>query len=341
MHTSRARASHAQSQIIKYVSSLNSRIIATRRALYRDLWRQTTYLPDPIVRQWCQSCIRQRFQHSRNQEDQSRIENGFRQARHFANSLRRANEGERKPLLALLELAYGRRGRRRRELLQPLLHSSSLRQRQSWIRNTFDHSSFTKVQTAQVMEALELETRDSASISRPRFPPLSPALRALAESQMKHQQYQRTGATLRRIEPVIPELNSWMRPMPWVRVKNMQRKGYAAFLAKLSVPLPATEWEHVRRLAMGEQTFQIPTRRRVSEQNEVELEEMSVLETVMLKPRPDTKKVFANRDAHRLTQRYLQRVYQLLFAPCSKLDWNLENRRWEVTWGYQALNNQY
>ena len=109
-------------------------LVTTRRAdearlVLRSLLRECTYLPDSFARDWTKQYILHRFrkygfkawQHRDDSNFDERLQEKLREARAGLGLLRRANEGERKPLLKVLLMAYGRAGKRRHELMMPLM----------------------------------------------------------------------------------------------------------------------------------------------------------------------------------------------------------------------------
>lgn len=96
------------------------------RLLLRQILREATYLPDAQARKYIAAHALSRWRDSdpsklKFQATERRAEL-FKNARTSLSILRRANNGERDPLLKVLHLTYGRTGKRRHQLLAPLLH---------------------------------------------------------------------------------------------------------------------------------------------------------------------------------------------------------------------------
>ena len=168
---------------------------------------------------------------------EERLNRVMRRARQALYQIRRANEGERDMMLKVLLLAYGRTGRRRRELMRPLLpveqqadmlESKVTADRDGTVRHDTEPSEDRDKATAsKVVAHSELNTNASASKAgddhRSQLPELTPQSRALAESQIRASPPDITRRNPRHLKPQVPALNSWLRPMPQVRVKNMTK----------------------------------------------------------------------------------------------------------------------
>lgn len=162
---------------------------------------------------------------------------------------------------------------------------------------------------------------------------LTPQLRALAESQIRHPPPHHERPNLRRVKPDIPELNSWLRPMPHSRVHNATKKWYATLLDKIHPPLPDKEWERLRCLANGElQEDREPCRVGSSKRNA-----SSALEMLATSGKPNFKRAPSEGRSKRIDRRYMQRLWAEVFEQCPKMDWDLQKQMWTVTWGHRAL----
>jgi len=54
--------------------------------------------------------------------------------------------------------------------------------------------------------------------------------------------------------------------------------------------------------------------------------------------KPDTRKVFGNREAHQVTPRFMQRLWAQVFAQCPKMEWDPESKGWKVGWGEHEMH---
>ncbi|TKA82685.1 hypothetical protein B0A55_01490 [Friedmanniomyces simplex] len=285
------------------------------------------------------------WEHRDDPAYETRIDDKLREARQGVGLLRRANEGERKPLLRVLLMAYGRIGRRRYELMLPLMPTAMGRDMKEAL------SAGNGMVDGGADEELQDETdqKTRAAARRPNAAEVnnghwtayvrdfSPQLRALLESQSRLPPPHLTRPPLRKLKPQVEELNSWFRPMPLSRVKNQTKEWYADVLYKAHPPLPLPEWQRLRALAVGtlkegmrpRRTPIAPARRQ------------SALELVVMYGKPNPRKAFGNKQAHQITPRYMRRLWAQVFAQCPVMEWEAEKARWKVTWGEQALGMAY
>ena len=86
--------------------------------LFRNLLRQASILFDDVARAHTAKLIISGFRRNQKLEDAWTIHQKIKKGRQALSLLHWANAGEPKPLGKVLDLAYGRDGRRRHELLQ-------------------------------------------------------------------------------------------------------------------------------------------------------------------------------------------------------------------------------
>ncbi|KAJ5240914.1 uncharacterized protein N7469_002505 [Penicillium citrinum] len=205
--------------------------------LLRASLRECTYLPDPVARSYMRGYVVDRYR--RVSESTSRPQNQkLQQARHGLSVLRRANEGYQGPLEKVLFLSYGRIGKRRHELL----------------------NEFLKPPVPKDTEAVKALIAQPAQYDDGWEPP--EIVMDLVKSQMHNGvvMTSRRRPRLTKLEPVIPKKNSWDRPVPLVRRRNIRKKWYQTTLDCLYPPLPERElgildgllartipWEPVKR----------------------------------------------------------------------------------------------
>ena len=101
-----------------------------------------------------------------------------------------------------------------------------------------------------------------AELANQEVPLPSPQLNALVRSQVVRKDYLLPRRPLRTIAPQVPETNSWGRPTPMKRVRNIKRQWYADTLSRVMPPLPEAEWELLRKRALGKISLHHPHRRR-------------------------------------------------------------------------------
>lgn len=320
-----------------------------------------------------------------------------RKARQALHTLRRANDGDKKSLLKVLLLAYGRRGKRRRELLAPLLAPQRLAavpgqgqyflaasratgsddvrgivargerallpsdaqpreaeaieyDRPASPKHLSDHEDSGPIINGSIApEKPAFSTRDRSAwkdeeedartpaVFAKYLPHLTPQLRELARSQ--NIVHLRTTGEFRprfpgKLEPTVPELNAWRRPMPKSRVKNMTKAWYATFLDRVIPPLPTADWLRLYDLATGKIAFPgVPLRRPGITTR------LSALDLVVTHGRVD-KKVFGPVWTAEMTPRFMARVWSEVFSLCPAMHRDTSEGEWKVIWGQHALSDK-
>lgn len=299
------------------------------RHLLRGLLRECTYIPDTFAATWAQQYILKRFrddgfkawEHRTDPAYGRRLQHFLRNARVGLGLLQRATDGERKALLRVLLMAYGRIGVRRHELMKPLKPIAPSEEPEQ-----------------ATMAELRSKRPGAEEVNEGEWEPYAPAftpqMLALLRSQIQNPPPHLTRPVLRRLRPQVELLNSWMRPMPRVRVKNKVKAWYASVLDRTHPPLPLQEWERLFALATGQQREEIKPRRSMATSAG-----RSALELVLMHGKPSTRQTFGNRDAHNIRPRYMQRIWAQVFAQCPTMTWDAEKGAWAVRWGHQALHS--
>ena len=277
--------------------------------LARALLRECTYLPDLAARKYLRSYIIRRFrkywprtnpngpwEFTKEAPTGSRQVKLFREARKGLSILQRANLGYTDCLLKVLLHTYGRTGERRHELMKPIR-----------MPENFEDS----VAVAEAAAA----SRDGKTDKKPFLPP---KLLALAKAHRKVTLPSRLGTEIRNVSgPEIPEKNSWGRPMPAKRVRNMKRRWFAETLDKLVPALPMQEWQDLQNLASGKTKWSGPVRRRG--------------------PAPTTVFQTPKRaHPHKITPRLMRRLWTKVYTQCPVMVWDKEKSLWRVRWGLEA-----
>ncbi|KAK5700560.1 hypothetical protein LTR97_005077 [Elasticomyces elasticus] len=335
-----------------YKTPLHHERDISARHLLRSLLRESTYLPDSHARSWTHQHILSRFrkytfkvwQHRDDPAYETHIRERLGDGRHGLGLLRRANEGERKPLLKVLLMAYGRVGKRRWELMVPLMPVK------------YTSSELKAALEANVEAVADSETDKTLPNTQPNpprqnptgapqvplnhspayVPAFTPQLRALLEAQLRTPPPHLTRPSLRRLAPKIDALNSWLRPLHPSRVKNQTKEWYADTLSKVHAPLPLHEWERLRDLASGARTEKMRPRR-MSARGLATGVVGGPLEMVVMYGKVGERKAFGNREGHAITKRFMRRLWGQVFTQCPLMEWSGDTARWKVSWGQQAL----
>ena len=324
---------------------------STDRQLFRALLRECTYFADPHAAQWARLQILSRFRDSQfrtwdRRDDGSAVQGllarNRARARRQLHLLQRANSGDQKAVLKVLLFAYGRRGKRRRELMQALLqHADACTDLESASLRTGSDSNGTSMPSHQQKISMNASQDDRQNTSGSHtgvneyMPAMNSQLRALAISQNTMHFRHLSGLRVRppgQLRPVIPELNSWFRPMPKCRVKNMTRSWYALFLDKLLPPLPLKEWLHLHDLATGRNKFpgQPPRRPGIHEK-------LDVLSHAIRFGKFDRKTT--EKSSTGVTSSAMRRRWTETFSVSPVISWDVMGQKWTVCWGQQALND--
>lgn len=186
--------------------------------LLRASLRECTYLPDPVARSYMRDFVLDRYRRASDHSSRPETQK-LQRARQGLSILRRANEGYQLPLEKVLFLSYGRIGKRRQELIHD----------------------FIKPPIPKDTAAVKALIAEPAKFEDGWEPP--ELMTSLAKSQMNNGVVMtvRRRPRIQKLEPPIPEKNSWGRPVPKVRRKNIRRKWYQATLYSLYPPLPKKE----------------------------------------------------------------------------------------------------
>jgi hypothetical protein len=282
------------------------------RHLFRAILRESTYLPDQQARIYIATHAAARFREysAGHKSDDILVQRRHSQlddARKSLSELRRANQGELKPLLKVLHLSYARIGKRRHEILRD-----------------FQYKPPADVQ-----------------INPDTLPKLSSQHIALLDSQILASPPTTSRSMLRSRALKIPETNSWERPMPKKRIATMTRDWYAGILDRTIVPLPIAEWERLRDLALGKIKFRGPTPRRSMPERGACLP--TPLELTLGLVRLNSPHVVLDNAANsiharELTPRSMRRCWATVFAQCPVMSWNEKSQKWSIQWGCDVLN---
>lgn len=308
------------------------------RHILRAILRQCTYLPDSSARRYFRNYVVARFRRYNprppvssdltSRLQQVKVQKDLiKKARKGLVFLERANNGYPRHLEKLLAMTYGRRGKRRRELLLQLMQDTPPRQELLTKLVPFP------VRDAKPMFGVQLEALLKA---QRRF-----EVHVKSEGSGKLRHSRRLGL----VRPQIPQTNIWDRPMPMKRVHNLKAKWYAQLLDTIKPPLPKDEWERLRDLATGEKREVLVRRRKRAGMNETGFNDVPYAEpssSLMNRPPSDTieiskmersRGVVAN--PHWLTPRSMRRMWASIFGQCSCMTWNAESMNWIVEWGGQ------
>lgn len=291
--------------------------------LYRALLRECSYLPDSQARVYLRDHVTRSYRnylpryHARRKEiPLSRQVALLRRGRKALSILHRANEGYLKPLQNVLLWTYGRKGRRRRELMAKIMQQDIPQ----------DH---------KAVEALS----GIQTYSRKWTPPsMVIALMRSQANEADNLDRAVIGPNSVRPKPDVPAKNTWGRPMPEKRVRNLMQKWYAKQVSRLLPPLPESEFQRLRALSEGKvEALDGPLARRKQAvglpKDDTLLNERLVLAGP---PKSRTFETYALGRPHRLTSRLLQRTWLNIFNHVPHMTWDTTNKKWEVKWNIKC-----
>lgn len=288
--------------------------------LYRALLRECTYLPDSQARTYLREHVVHSFRNYlprdrkwRKEIPLSRQLALLHRGRKGLSILRRANQGYIRPLHNVLCWTYGRKGRRRRELMNKLMREDIPQDRAAVEALSTDHPySRTWKPPAMVMALLRSQAMNSEHLDRMVI-----------------------GTTNLKPKPNIPEKNSWGRQMPEKRVKNMMHRWYTKQAKRLLPPLPEAEFRRLQALADGKidaKDSAVPRRKSVVETS---IRGRSLVNERLLLEGPPKSHTFASYvqgRPHQLTRRLLQRIWVNIFQHVPRMTPGLTTQKWEVKW---------
>ncbi|KAK7518285.1 uncharacterized protein IWZ02DRAFT_380451 [Phyllosticta citriasiana] len=329
--------------------------VASRRLL-RALLREATYLPDPAARQFVRRHVLSAFDKYRIKPETpdseldslkfspERIHEKFRQARKGLSQLRRANEGELRPLERILNWTYGRDGPYRYELLRKQLLIPDPLDDQKALEN--HHAPFLEKDARVVLDDLpatvvEIPRKNPHAADEPRvfaISPRYPELKGFLEATVRnaHLIVSRS-AKLKKTKLSVPARNTWQRPMPHKRVRNQVEKWYATVLDKLQPPLPENEWNRLRGLVSQQIPWEgLKPRRARAPEYLGESPLPPAASEKLLRHQLDIEKLPTKMPglerAIRITPRTMRRLWARIFSQCPVMWYDAERKKWDAKW---------
>ncbi|KAB8337064.1 hypothetical protein FH972_021368 [Carpinus fangiana] len=337
------RCYHAQrSQLpLPYLDQEHHQLDAKNpRHLLRHLLRECTYLADPVARAWLKAHILHRFSKyttaatSSNALLQTRIPAKLREGKKALSYLRRANSGYLNEVERVLSYGYGRVGRRRRELLQPLKQSVLTN---DMVGNATSEGTSSGDIVSRILAKHPTVLPAAAAAAVPHLAP--PLEKLYLEQQRRNRLLDKSVKLGKVVGPDIPALNAWQRPLPAKRVKNQVKRWYADIMSKLLPPLPVREWNVLEGLATGKIPWSpVPCSRRREMAGCVPagtLDQLLQLELgILAKQTPSSRG--GRKQPHRITGRFMRRRWLDLLAQTPKLELDQHSGQHTVYWSQKA-----
>ena len=289
------------------------------RYLLRAILRECSCLPDPVAKSYMHVSVIERFRrynstpkiqhHIRN--DLNRQHQLRKAAKQKLTLLRRANEGYTKPLEQVLRLSYGRTGKRRKVLLDEFITPevpTGSQEVQDLINKPFKFDDGWEPPSL-VMGLLKSQRQNGA----------------IAELSVRQ--------PVKKLEPPIPEENSWGRPLCRTRRRNIRKDWYSAVLNSLYPPLPEADVNILRGLISGTIPWVPPKRR--TKVGTVSCEPTAALDKKFLVEGPSkgqTHRQFVNGRPHQITRRFMRRLWQRIICLVPQMSRNDISQKWSFGW---------
>ncbi|KAL2133303.1 hypothetical protein VTI74DRAFT_2569 [Chaetomium olivicolor] len=312
--------------------------------LFRHLLREASYLPS-LARPFADDQIKARFRKHRYDEE-DKCKKKVRNAHHELRILRAANNGDMARMKRVLFRAFGRVGRRRRELMTDLLARNIP-------TNTEELEKYAAEAAAIAAEDRAIDWLDTWDLER---------LCALARSQAQAGLINapKPDITLFQTQPakVIPAENSWGRPLSPKLARTKLKNMWRAVADKCMAPLPREEWEELGSIVKGkvdDKEWLPPPRRPVAKSIPVFADEgrrwnwqsyaIKPVATVDRPARRRSKLLSGAVDdntptgdpqpigRHNYTPRSWRRLMENIWQLSSTVEKRLDGRGWKVDWG--------
>ncbi|GAB7342317.1 hypothetical protein MBLNU457_g0546t1 [Dothideomycetes sp. NU457] len=299
------------------------------RHLLRAILREATYFPDQQARTYISRYAVDRFKDYKighkdgqilTERRDALVEKAKLQLRHMI----RANAGELKPFQRVMLLTYGRSGRRRRELLKPLVEIP-------------DEAPGGVLDETDQLAGQHADGQMPAVKKVKPIPTLNKKLMALLRTSLSAHMSSSTRVKIkssRQLDPRIPERNSWSKPMPESRVSNLTQKWYATMLDQVLPPIPDHEYERLKLLALGIVRPPPPPAARSPANGSSPRSETERSALIA------NRKIFDKVRGHTFTRRFLQRQYADVFTQVPRMKWDNDSENWTVEWGRASLRAQ-
>ncbi|PLB46071.1 hypothetical protein P170DRAFT_439762 [Aspergillus steynii IBT 23096] len=282
--------------------------------LCRALLRECSYLPDPLARAYHHDFIMQRFRHL-CEDPRDKRHNIYRQnqlrkkAVQGLSLLHRANEGYSRPLEKVLRQAYGRKGKKRQELIDKLVHPGF----------PTDHMSVEEVLTRP-------------EIFSDGWEPPRVMVNLLKAQQNAGVAAQLTLSGLKQHAPVIPETNSWGWPLSENRRRNIRKRWYYNRMSDLLPPLPDSELQILEGLISGSIPWTPPKKRKAIG---VVSEVKTALSTDFLTEGPqkgETHRKHVDGRPHVITRRFMEKQWKRISCLVPRMTYDPNTQKHTFTW---------
>lgn len=335
--------------------------------LLRALLREASYLPDATARDYFRRYIVSRFKAYQPKQNatasfdvqavekyrhrsfkrrqlgiiQERTRPLLRKGQKGLNFLRRANQGEIPCLQKVLYFTYGRLGRRKYALLENLLKPDPIMEDDADIAQP-DPRSPAPLQALYYSTKRYLHFFDAPKETSKTHYTISISRRYSRLRQVVVSQSQKgisLNGDIKKPALVTPIKNIWERPMPIKRARNNVRRWYAETMTRLLPPLPSEEWDNLHAMMVGEKHVSLtrPRTRAVELYPVIRHEDENFADIMAAglaldKPSRADKPAGVQRP-HKITVKFMRRLYVKLLILCCKLEYDHDQKRWKAIWG--------
>lgn len=284
--------------------------------VYRSLLRESSYLPDPISREYMRKYVRFQYRYYWPKVIPNSVVAPFGQinlearGRKLLSLLTRANEGYLKPLERVLMLSYGRTGKRRHVLLRPLLGLG----------------------TSSSNDGCTIPASQRKTFEPWTFPP---GLDTLVKDQVKQIGVRSVG-----VRPLIkqatfkpPEKNSWGRPLSPSRIFARRRKWYLSTIDRVLPPLPDRDWNVLSGLMTGVEPWSEPQRRKRPVSDEGPQNALTAEFLIYGPKKGQTFEAFARGRPHHITLKLMRGLWGKVCEVTPRMTIHPDENLWDIKWG--------
>ena len=314
--------------------------------LYRHLLRESSYLPW-LVRKQVDIQIKERFRkHQKDDVNHELTKKRIKDAHKELRRMRAANAGDMPRMRRIMLLAFGRTGRRRRQLVKELLAPE--------IATTNEELEKHMAETATIMKENRkvdwLDKWDTEKLGKYARMQASVSLHDVPKPELSAKQ----------INPAlfIPKENSWGKPLTPQLYRTKLKKMWKLAADKIMPPLPKEEFEMLGALAQGKirdpKLLLPPPRRPVAQPLDGEIFPPRTWnwQDYAVKPVAIVEKAANRRNklltgavdehspvfdpqplsCHKYTMRSWRRLYQSIWQLCSTIEKG-DDKSFKVVWG--------
>ncbi|KAJ5760026.1 hypothetical protein N7520_007182 [Penicillium odoratum] len=278
--------------------------------LLRATLRECSYLPDPIARTYMHGYVLDRYRRAlESKHSEAKL---IRTAKKELSRLQRANEGWPRPFERVMMMSYGRTGKRRHELLADLISPDVPTDSNALRELVTKAPKFTDGwEPPEIMLSLIKSQMNNGTVTSSRIRP-----------------------QLRGIQPPVPNLSSWGRPLGQSRKVNIRHKWYFGSLSSLFPPLPDNELKILDGLIAGTVIWKPRKRKQVEEPSKSQ--DNLLLDILADGPQKDhTFRPYAQGRPRKITPRLMLRTWRRISSYVPRLFWNEKSEKkmkWTFHW---------